>query len=67
VADDRRAGPPDADDPEDHAAKKRSGRQEHRSGTPRKPLLADRTSDEADLIAPTPDEWYERERPPHHG
>lgn len=29
-------------------------------------LLPDRTSDEADLVSPTPDEWYEQERPPHH-
>lgn len=30
-------------------------------------LLPDETSDERDLVTPTADDWYERERPPHHG
>lgn len=31
------------------------------------PLLPEGTTDEQDLVTPTDDDWYERERPPHHG
>lgn len=30
-------------------------------------LLPESTRDEQDLIAAHSDDWYQRERPPHHG
>ncbi|WP_175482934.1 hypothetical protein [Actinokineospora iranica] len=29
-------------------------------------VLPDTTADERDLTPPTSDDWYERNRPPHH-
>jgi hypothetical protein len=34
---------------------------------PDDPLLPDQTSDEEDLVDTHSDDWYQSERPPHHG
>jgi hypothetical protein len=31
------------------------------------PLLPEQTDDDAEMVEERGDEWYERERPPHHG